>query len=108
VDEFLRVEGTTNVFAIGDCAATKDSKTVISAMTSHAPAVVKSIGAMEKGKPLVKPGPPMKAMMVPLGPTDGAGYMSGSNLPTFMVVSFKSKDLMAPKWWSDLGKKYTA
>ena len=103
VDEFLRVEGTTNVFALGDCAATKDAKTVMAASNSHAPAVAKSILAIENGKPPVKPSPPPPAMLVPIGPTDGGGYYGGSSFPTFLAVAFKSKDLFISKQWSELG-----
>jgi hypothetical protein len=45
----------------------------------------------------------MAAMFVPVGPAAGAAYMGGSQLPNFLAVSFKSKDLMTPGLWKDNG-----
>jgi len=105
VDEYLRVEGHTNVFAIGDCADTNDPKAARTAYFCHAPAVAKSIIAIDRGKPPITPSPLMNALMVPVGPFDGAGYFGETSIPDWMVVAAKSKEFMASRVWAEVARK---
>lgn len=105
VDEYLRVVGTTDVFAVGDCAASGHEKMVTSAIYSHGPAVAKSIVALSQGKEPVSPSPPMRVMMVPVGPDDGVGYIGGFTVSGMVVAAMKSKDLFTSRWWGLMGKQ---
>mmetsp|Transcript_10638 Transcript_10638/g.35202 ORF Transcript_10638/g.35202 Transcript_10638/m.35202 type:complete len:465 (+) Transcript_10638:2-1396(+) len=104
VDDTLLVQGTKNVFACGDCAATTAAKTVMKA-EEQAKIVVENIKKLAAGKALVpyKAGPDLNVTQ--LGHVGGAGQ-----LPLFggMVIGPKAvqtmkKDLFVGKFWKDLG-----
>lgn len=115
VDEFLRVKGTTDVWAVGDVSSVQRPQFVNTDKQSvH---VVKNIGLMMKGKELVRYStdgggmfPPFYLTMttnplltliamlaVPLGRKAGTGHMGSMKLPSFMVHFVKGKTYFTEK-----------
>ncbi|KAH7364366.1 hypothetical protein BKA65DRAFT_136205 [Rhexocercosporidium sp. MPI-PUGE-AT-0058] len=90
VDEFLQVQGTKNVWAVGDISAVQRPQFVVTAkQAAHAS---KNIGLLHQGKPLV----PYKKdekdlMMIPVGRKAGTGHMGNMKFPSFMVTMVKGK-----------------
>ena len=54
VDEFLRVEGYTDVFAIGDCSTADSEAKMAFKAGCHADVVAKNLKMQETGEPLKK------------------------------------------------------
>ena len=102
VDDYFRVQGFTNVFAVGDCACTKDVMKMIIGLTFHLNTVIPMILELDKSlneseaketkigsyKPLTfTPG------LLPIGSKNGAFFLplfGGVVLPTFLIVFLKS------------------
>ncbi|TVY49390.1 Oxidoreductase [Lachnellula occidentalis] len=96
VDEFLRVKGTTDVWALGDVADVQRPQYVNTEKQSvH---VAKSVVAVLKGAQPVKYKKEEKDMLaVPIGRKAGTGHMGGMKLPSFMVNMVKGKNLFMDK-----------
>ena len=87
VDEFLAVEGCSNVFALGDCCNTPEHKMAAHAAV-HAETVVANILLEAEGKTRKAYKQKFVGMLVPFGAKGGAGSFDGWNLPNFAVVRF--------------------
>ncbi|OWP06974.1 hypothetical protein B2J93_7708 [Marssonina coronariae] len=90
VDEFLHVQGTTDIWAVGDVSAVQRAQFMLTdAQSTH---VAKNIGLGHKGKPLL----PYKVsdkdiLATPIGRKAGTGHMGNMRLPSFMVNMMKGK-----------------
>jgi len=104
VDEFLAVEGCSNVFALGDCCNTPEHKMAAHAAV-HAETVVANILLEAEGKARKAYKQKFVGMLVPFGAKAGAGSFDGWNLPNFAVVMLKSSDLFTSKYWATMGQK---
>lgn len=111
VDPWLRPSSLTNVFAIGDLAATGEGMTVVSA-SRHAPWLAGTIRKLAAGKPLeslpaYKPWkvPPI---LLPLGPNKGASVLPlgrrGMVVGDWLTTTIKGKDLFLPRYNREFGR----
>jgi NADH dehydrogenase FAD-containing subunit len=92
VDEYLRVKGHPDVWAVGDVSAVQRPQLVNT--LKHAAHVAKNIGLANKGQSLViykTGGGDMLA--VPVGRKSGTGHMGSWKLPGFMINMVKGKTL---------------
>lgn len=97
VDEYLRVAGALNIFALGDVCTADRLKTGYLAM-KHASIVRENVKALCKGPtPVCKYKPAKEAMFVSLGPDDGVGVVMGMRIKGWIVVKTKSKSLLLPR-----------
>ena len=103
VDEFLGVEGCPGEYALGDCSNTAEHKMAAHAAT-HADTVVANIVLEAAGKPPRPYKQKFVGMIVPFGPTAGAGSMNGWALPNFACVKLKG-DLFSAQFWTTMGLK---
>lgn len=94
VTEHLNLPGHPGVFAIGDLTAIGEGKTAMAA-AQHAEVVVANLRAELSGSPervAYRPGP--AAILLPLGPAGGAGYVPDQGvLGTETAIQFKSAGL---------------
>jgi len=104
VDEYLAVEGCSNVFALGDCCNTAEHKMAAHAAV-HGETVVANILLEAGGKSQKAYKQKFVGMLVPFGASAGAGSFNGWNLPNFAVVMLKSGDLFTSKYWATMGQK---
>jgi len=75
VDDYLRVEGTENVFALGDCADVAEPKMVVHA-DKQSKTVVSNLKAVANGKELKKHKIFNKKLsIIPFGPSDGVSLL---------------------------------
>jgi len=102
VDEFLKVEGFSNIYAIGDCCNTPEDKMAAHA-ENHAKSVAANIVLEASGKPLRAYKTAFDGMMVNVGSKNGAGQVNGFNLPQFAVVMVKAGDLFTKQFWEHFG-----
>ena len=111
VDPWLRPSGLTNVFAIGDLAATGEGMTVVSA-SRHAPWLAGTIHKLAGGQtleslPAYKPWkvPPI---LIPLGPKSGASVLPlgsrGMVVGDWLTTMIKGKDLFIPRYDKEFGR----
>ena len=107
VDEHYQVSGLPKVFALGDCLTFGSEAKTIVAIMFRLGAVVSNVVRACRNEALncVLKKQTWAAMVVPFGPTDGAGYAGSWGLPKFMVVRAKSKNLFVPEVWKDMGCK---
>ncbi|KAL5585716.1 hypothetical protein FOVSG1_013408 [Fusarium oxysporum f. sp. vasinfectum] len=90
VDEFLQVEGTKNVWAVGDISAIQRAQAIVTG--KQADHVAKSIGLSHQGKPLLPYKKDEKhTLMVPVGKKAGTGHMGNIKFPSFLVSTIKGK-----------------
>jgi len=101
VDEFLKVEGFSNIFAIGDCCNTSEDKMAAHAQF-HAKNVAANIVLEACGKPMKAYKQVFDGMLITVGSRAGAGSINGWYIPQFLVVWYKS-DLVTKHVWGDLG-----
>jgi len=101
VDEFLKVEGFSNIFAIGDCCNTSEDKMAAHAQF-HAKNVAANILLEACGKPMKAYKQVFDGMLITVGSRAGAGSINGWYIPQFLVVWYKS-DLVTKHVWEDLG-----
>lgn len=92
-----------NVFAAGDCANSPGWRSLISTEADVA-TIAKNISALLSGAPLKKHAPGIRAMVVPTGPSAGAGFaamgpLGDTALPQFMVPMAKGRDLFTSKFF---------
>ncbi|PQE28020.1 amid-like mitochondrial oxidoreductase protein [Rutstroemia sp. NJR-2017a WRK4] len=96
VDEFLRVKGTTDVYAAGDISAVERAQ--YGHMDKQSAHVAKNLGLVLKGAEQVKYKPDPKDMLaVPVGKKVGTGHMGSIRLPSFLVNMVKGKTLFTDK-----------
>lgn len=111
VDKELRVAGTTNVFALGDAAATEDAKQGYLANTNQVPAVLANLLAAVQtppGQAVAAKSGPHGMMLVTLGPTSGVaqfpgGYVVGGYWMGWLPAMIKSKGLFIDKIRGEFG-----
>ncbi|KAL3426605.1 hypothetical protein PVAG01_00114 [Phlyctema vagabunda] len=96
VDQYLRVKGAENVWAVGDISAVQRAQYVN--VEKQSPHVAKNIILGLQNKPLVTFKVDDKDMLaVPVGKKSGTGHMGSMKLPSFMVVMVKGKTLFTEK-----------
>lgn len=98
VDDHLKVKGTTNVFATGDCALiTVKSAADINLIQLRV--ILNTVKREMFGESITpkayKPGP--LTSLVPIGPDGGVGKLWGFKVPSFVVWLLKLKDFTIPK-----------
>uniref|UniRef100_A0A8C5GZ77 Ferroptosis suppressor protein 1 n=1 Tax=Gouania willdenowi TaxID=441366 RepID=A0A8C5GZ77_GOUWI len=96
VNEHLQVQGLSNVFAVGDCAALKEPKMAYHAGL-HTAIAFNNINGRVGNRPVT--------MLLAMGCDDGVGQFSGFALPRTLVAWTKSRDLLLWKSWRDMGQK---
>ncbi|KAK9805849.1 hypothetical protein WJX73_007931 [Symbiochloris irregularis] len=108
VDEYLRVKGHPNWFALGDCADLPETKLGYQAARQGLE-VAQSIKAVIQQGPETarltrhKPYTGMQAMILTLGKNNGAMHIAGWWVPWFLPTFLKSKDLFVKKTRHELG-----
>jgi len=94
-----------NIFAVGDCS-TWGAKLSYYA-TLQAPVVAKNIKSHLKQLPMTaswtNPAPMKGTMIVPIGSSYGAGYISGFVVGRRVTGVFKGKDLFVSAYWKAFG-----
>ncbi|KAI9053652.1 hypothetical protein LZ554_002606 [Drepanopeziza brunnea f. sp. 'monogermtubi'] len=90
VDEFLRVKGTEDVWAVGDVSGVQRAQFVLT--DSQSKHVVNNIGLGHLSKPLVPYKVDGKMLLaVPIGRKGGTGHMGNMKFPSFVVKMVKGK-----------------
>lgn len=102
VDGRFRVEGTENLYALGDCANVPEGKLGYLA-DQQAAALAKNIIATAKGKPTrdYKPNPMMA--LVPVGRKQGVVQLPFAVTTLGFMVNMKQKDMFISKTYKQLG-----
>lgn len=101
VNEFLQVEGYSNIYAIGDCADIKEPKMAYHAGL-HANIVVANIVNSMKQRPLKAYKPGALTFLLSMGRNDGVGQISGFYVGRLMVRLAKSRDLFISTSWKTM------
>ncbi|XP_066266657.1 ferroptosis suppressor protein 1-like [Branchiostoma lanceolatum] len=104
VNGYFEVEGTKNIYAIGDCTNIPETKLAYNAGV-HADLLAKNILAQETGGKPKEYKPASFFLLICLGRADGAGQWSTSLLPTFMATNIKSKGMFVSRYWGLMGQK---
>ena len=92
VDEFLRVQGTTNVWAAGDLVSKPRAGFIIT--QKQAAAVAKNVElALAAKEPLVAKGLPVDVLMCAVGRSRGVGRINSFKVPSFLVWLGKGRNL---------------
>lgn len=104
VNEFMQVEGHSNIFALGDIAG-KHTKLAFLAgqqgeLTGANLLSLKANKKLKAWKPMDKP-----AAFISLGRKSGYGQFGDSIMGPFIVAAMKSKAFMADKYWSQMNAK---
>ncbi|XP_006823634.1 ferroptosis suppressor protein 1-like [Saccoglossus kowalevskii] len=104
VNDFFEVEGQNQIFAIGDCCNTNETKMAFRA-GFHADLIVQNFIQESKGnkKHPYKPKGPI--MILSLGRNGGVFQINSFNFGSFAARKLKSKDMMVNKYYKDLGLK---
>ncbi|XP_063135367.1 ferroptosis suppressor protein 1 isoform X8 [Rattus norvegicus] len=101
VNEFLQVEGYSNIYAIGDCADIKEPKMAYHAGL-HANIAVANIVNSMKQRPLKAYKPGALTFLLSMGRNDGVGQISGFYVGRLMVRLAKSRDLLISTSWKTM------
>ncbi|XP_004680870.1 PREDICTED: apoptosis-inducing factor 2 isoform X1 [Condylura cristata] len=101
VNEYLQVEGCSNVYAIGDCADVKEPKMAYHAGL-HASIAVANIISSMKQRPLKAYKPGGLTFLLSMGRNDGVGQISGYYVGRLMVRLAKSRDLFVSTSWKTM------
>jgi len=102
VEPTLQVVGQPRIFAGGDAASTTHGKTVLGLRT-HASGLLRNIAAVVAGKaPTPVSPPPMFAMLVTVGPRDGA-----ARLGPFVFCAWLAR-MKSGEWWRRDGRRVCA
>ncbi|XP_076773063.1 ferroptosis suppressor protein 1 isoform X1 [Arvicanthis niloticus] len=101
VNEFLQVEGYSNIYAIGDCADIKEPKMAYHAGL-HANIAVANIVNSMKQRPLKPYKPGALTFLLSMGRNDGVGQISGFYVGRLMVRLAKSRDLFISTSWKTM------
>jgi len=98
----LLVNGTKNVFALGDITDIEESKLSYIASRGHAPVVAANVLAVAKGAPPSKTHKPATKpmMVVPLGSRKGVMVTPVGTFGPFLASQVKGKDLFVSMSWS--------
>uniref|UniRef100_A0A3B5LBM1 Ferroptosis suppressor protein 1 n=1 Tax=Xiphophorus couchianus TaxID=32473 RepID=A0A3B5LBM1_9TELE len=104
VNQYLQVEGFSNIFAVGDCADLREAKLAYHAGL-HAYVAVSNIISSLSGKPLTPYRTGNVSMLLAMGRDDGVGQFNGIRLPRWLVALGKSRDLMLWKSWREMQQK---
>ncbi|XP_072043852.1 ferroptosis suppressor protein 1-like [Amphiura filiformis] len=105
VDEFLHVEGYTDVFAIGDCSAADGQAKMAFKAGTHVEVVVKNLQLQADEKDLKAYKPPSNIMFVPLGRNGGVAQIGNMVVGNFITKTAKSKGLFTSRFWDAMGQK---
>ncbi|XP_060053956.1 ferroptosis suppressor protein 1 isoform X2 [Erinaceus europaeus] len=101
VNEYLQVEGFSNIYAIGDCADLKEPKMAYHA-NLHANIAVANILNSLKQRPLKAYKPGGLTFLLSMGRNDGVGQISGFYVGRLMVRLAKSRDLLVYTSWKTM------
>lgn len=101
VNEYLQVEGHSNIYAIGDCAELKEPKMAYHA-NLHANIAVTNIFNSLKQRPLKAYKPGGLTFLLAMGRNDGVGQISGFYVGRLMVRLAKSRDLLVSTSWKTM------
>ncbi|XP_072033668.1 ferroptosis suppressor protein 1-like [Amphiura filiformis] len=102
VDKNLRVCGTTDVYAIGDCSTADEQAKMAFKAGMHAKLVADNIQADVEGKAL-KPYKPMGVMMcVPIGRNAGVTQMKTWVVGDFISRKLKGQGLFTQRYWASM------
>ncbi|XP_004470610.1 ferroptosis suppressor protein 1 [Dasypus novemcinctus] len=101
VNEYLQVEGCSNVYAIGDCADVREPKMAYHAGL-HANVAVTNIINSVKQTPLKDYKPGALTFLLAMGRNDGVGQISGYYVGRLMVRLAKSRDLFVSTSWKTM------
>ncbi|XP_008428719.1 ferroptosis suppressor protein 1 [Poecilia reticulata] len=104
VNQYLQVEGFSNIFAVGDCADLREAKLAYHAGL-HAYVAVSNIISSLSGKPLTPYRTGYVSMLLAMGRDDGVGQFNGVRLPRWLVALGKSRDLLLWKSWREMQQK---
>lgn len=105
VDQHFLVQGTTNIYAIGDIASTGEDKMAFIA-ECHAHALCKILQALfSETQPKPYQASSEFAMLVPLGKNGGVSEFKGFVLGDFATRKIKSEQLFTPKYWKMMKQK---
>ncbi|XP_068113569.1 ferroptosis suppressor protein 1 [Hyperolius riggenbachi] len=104
VNDFLQVEGYSNIYAVGDCANLNEPKMAYHAGL-HAKIAVTNIINGLKDKPLKPYKTGAVTMLLSMGRNDGVGQFNGCYMGHALVTMAKSRDIFVSKSWKDMGQK---
>ncbi|XP_072033679.1 ferroptosis suppressor protein 1-like [Amphiura filiformis] len=106
VDEFLRVEGYTDVFAIGDCSTADSQAKMAFKAGCQAEIVAKNLQIQADGKcGLKKYSIDLDVIFVPLGRNGGVTHFGSMVAGNFVTRTAKSKGLFTSSYWEGMGQK---
>ncbi|SPR00606.1 FAD/NAD(P)-binding domain-containing protein [Plasmodiophora brassicae] len=108
VNEYLQVEGQTNVFAIGDCCDADKGKFAFLAQ-KMSDIAAHNIKALARGKPLPAKYSKLQVgstIFVPVGPSSGASVVFGFTFGGFVTRLIKSKHLFSPVYAATVNAEY--
>ncbi|XP_018416778.1 PREDICTED: apoptosis-inducing factor 2 [Nanorana parkeri] len=101
VNDYLQVEGYSNIYAVGDCADLREPKMAYSAGLHAKIAVTNIINSL-----LEKPLKPYKtgqvSMLLSMGRNDGVGQFNGFYMGRVLVTKAKSRDIFVGKSWKEM------
>uniref|UniRef100_A0A8C5QRL0 Ferroptosis suppressor protein 1 n=1 Tax=Leptobrachium leishanense TaxID=445787 RepID=A0A8C5QRL0_9ANUR len=103
VNEFLQVDGHTNIYAVGDCANLTGPKMAYLAGVQANLAVTNIINSVT-GKCLKPYKSGSLTMLISLGRDNGVGQINGCYVGGFVVTKIKSKDIFVGKSWKEMGQ----
>ncbi|XP_072534048.1 ferroptosis suppressor protein 1 [Salminus brasiliensis] len=104
VNQYMQVEGFTNIYAVGDCANINEPKMAYHAGL-HATVAVTNIINSLSGKALTSYHTGNVTMLLAMGRDDGVGQFNGWKLPRFLVTKGKSQGLLLWKSWREMEQK---
>ncbi|XP_008301611.1 ferroptosis suppressor protein 1 [Stegastes partitus] len=104
VNDYMQVEGFSNIYAAGDCTDVREPKMAYHAGL-HAAVAVANIANSLSGKALTTYRTGNVTLLMALGRDDGVGQFNGFRLPRFLVAFGKSRNLLVWKSWWDMNQK---
>ncbi|KAM8923855.1 ferroptosis suppressor protein 1 [Pelodytes ibericus] len=103
VNDFLQVDGYSNVYAVGDCANLTGPKMAYLAGL-HAKIAVSNIINSLTNKSLKPYKPGTLTMLLSMGRNDGVGQINGCQIGRFIVTRAKSRDIFVSNSWKEMGQ----
>ncbi len=102
VDEYLRMTGSPNIYALGDCASVPEVKFgyVADAQAAH---LAKSLAAETDGKPAKPYKAPAVMSLVPTGRKQGLVQLPFAVTTLGFLVNMKQKDMFISRQYGNLG-----
>merc|ERR1712107_647049 len=104
VNEYLQIEGCTNIYGIGDCCNTKEFKMAAHA-ERQAECLVQNFLSTIKGHDKKPYKTAFQGMVVTFGSKAGVGSFNGWNLPSFVISMLKGKTLFSERYWKLMGQE---